>query len=294
MANFKLSTDPAPFSQNVSIADVLANRPASANLGDQYWATDTNAVYRWNGAAWVAAGLVTAGNSSVQYGPTSSVPAAGTAAGYQYVCTDSPYTFISNGTIMQPFAYGSLVNLPPLVSSLNWINQGTGTATNLGGTSGIFMTDVAHAGDNLRCLFKSVYPTTPYTFTVGLEYNWPTVNYFTSGIVVSDGTKYAVFGALYSTGVLMWYGAYSSLTSNASSTTVSTAGWGGIVYLTFKDDGNNFYFWASPSPYDLQRTQIYTGSRTAYLSNPTKVGIYFDINNATYPSSALFFHWTGI
>ena len=157
MANFQLSTAPAPFVQNVSTADVLANRPTTANLGDQYWATDTNAVYRFNGTSWVAAGLVTSGNSNVQYGPTSSVPAAGTAAGYQYVCTDSPYTFISNGTIMQPFAFGAAVTLPPLASSLTWTNQGAATAVNVGGTSGILFTSPPSSGDNLRCLFKSAH-----------------------------------------------------------------------------------------------------------------------------------------
>jgi hypothetical protein len=224
-------------------------------------------------------------------GTYASIPNVG-AAGQSYQCTDSPYTAIYNGSVWQYFAYGSLVTPPPLVSSLTWGNQGGATGVS---TGELVMTAPTSSGDNLRCLFKSSYPTTPYTFTVGVQTNWPSANYFTSGIIVSDGTKYVVCGPIFSGTWQCWVGNYSSVTTNVGiAGIVGVTGWGNTMYLTVNDTGTNLTYWVSTNPYDLQRIQIYSASRTAYLGTPTKVGVFLDVNNTSYGAAAQFFHWTGI
>lgn len=236
------------------------------------------------------------GNTISQNLCSSLPPTSGQTAGNLFKCTDAPVEFLFDGTKWQPYAFGSQVSLPPSQSTLTWTNQGTATKADQNG--GLFLTAPANSADNVRAAFTSSYPTTPYTFTVGLLPTAIGANYSNVGIALSDGTKLFTCHLVYNTG-------FGAACANWNSTTSFGAVLGGpypllqagpgLVYITVADDGANLTGWISTNPYDLKRIQIGQESRTSWMSGgPTKIGVFLDVNNATWGMSALILHWAGI
>lgn len=187
---------------------------------------------------------------------------------------------------------GAAFTAPPSQSTLTWVNQSTSTATDE--PNGLLLQIPAHSGDSLRGIFKSPYPSTPYTYTICINPNMMASNFAGEGIVVSDGTNYVTFGVVYNSGFgwsyTTWNSSFAGVASPNSGSLISAT----QLWLRLTDDGTNFNYYISYNGYDWSSIPLLTVGRTSYLSTPTKVGIYANVNNATFGASMFVTSWTGI
>ena len=128
-------------------------------------------------------------------GTYANLPASGMKSGDQWKDTDGPYNHIYDGSNWQAFYSGYNVTIPPS-SSWTWVNQGTSTATTVGGALSMQWQTLG-AVDNTRGYVQNLPGGGTYTMIAGFE------NYTGSaGIMLYDGTKattYYVTNANYAT-----------------------------------------------------------------------------------------------
>lgn len=217
----------------------------------------------------------------------------GTAGGTT-VTVAPPYLTVSGLTYGPVFQ----ITAPPAIGSLTWANQGSATATSQNGA--ILMSSPATSSDSIRALVNTSYPATPFTFTVGVIPNIPTLNFYNVGITVSDGAQFLGFSMLTISSVMGNFAPnYAQWTNSTTCCTGQIIPFGAFtpgvpIYLTLTDDGTNFTYWVSSDPLDLKRVQVIQVSRTAFLT-PSQIGIFVDTNtSSSVPVSALFFHWSGV
>ena len=99
-----------------------------------------------------------------QRGTAANRPSA-SQEGRLYLPSDSPVGYRDTGAAWN--AFGTVFPLtPPAFADFAWINQGS--ATEVDGNWGIYMTDTNAGGDQIRILKKSV-PATPYSVIVGCK-----------------------------------------------------------------------------------------------------------------------------
>lgn len=125
-------------------------------------------------------------NDISEAGAFASLPAAN-KNGNLYLTTDySPYIFRDNASVQQAWLAPN-VTVPPLVSTLTWVNQGTlGSATNVGGILNLIITDTSAL--NFR-LLTTAAPSTPYSFIVRYQSRQAFINSQVTGVYFYDGTK---------------------------------------------------------------------------------------------------------
>jgi hypothetical protein len=213
-----------------------------------------------------ALGLKWASPSSgggISIGPIASLPVSVPAAGNMYVCTNSPYTFVSDGTNWQAFIFGYNV-VQPILSAFTQQNQGLTTFTTANG--GIAMACTSASGDNLQWISQAV-PATPYyvdvAFMLSMKDN--TGNF---GVGLSDGTKVTMITFGWESGNANWikrvqFNSQTSFNNNASAGTVGN--WvGPLIWLRIQNDGTNLTY--SYSVDGNTWTQLLQEGATAFLT----------------------------
>lgn len=230
-----------------------------------------------------------------------NLPTSGMKVGDRYRCTDSPYEFVYDGASWKAF-YRSLgpCTVPPTVSNLTWNNQGGATATST--TGELVISCPALAGtDALRSLWKAYPVATPFTFTLGYMMNGPTQNYYRTGIVVSDGTKLVTFTTLMNLSFTGCIGFEYGQWANSTSINYQTFPYAGFdatatpIFMSVNDTGTNLVCYMSNDPYNLTQTQVYSISRTNYLT-PAYIGVIVDCNSTSQATCGMLtkvFHWSG-
>jgi hypothetical protein len=266
---------------SVILKGVYSAIPTAGIAGRLYFATDTGITWYDNGSSWVN---VTIGATPGTNGYVLTSTGATTAPTWQ--------PSAAGGSGVNPF--GVQFTPPPPVSTLTWINQGGATAADQ--NFGIFMKAPPNSGDSLRCLVKSAYPSTPYTFTVAACFDLAQANFAIGGICLTDGTKFVTFSYGWASGITNAVFHWSNATTNsAAAYGPTTALQNQLIWLRLTDDGTNFVFSTSVNGVDFTTQVLLTESRTAYMSGgPTKVGIFLDPNNASHGMSGQFLSWTGI
>jgi hypothetical protein len=181
----------------------------------------------------------------------------------------------------------------PTTSQFTWFSQPTSsTATDT--NTGLVLRAPGNNGDSQVMLERNgSYPSTPFTFTVGLEVAAIAENYETFGLYIRDGstTKNLDFGLLYSNGIDVTC-QYWSATSTYSSSPFAYGCLSIPKFFSLQDDGTNFIFRIGNDLNSM--VKIYSVGRTAYFTAPGALGLYMNRNTNTsgLEVAATFFHVT--
>ena len=294
MEPYKPPATCAPLFMAVTTADVAANKPTIANIGDLYYATDTGVSFRYNGTTWQAFANTSAFNA-ISAGTFANLPSS-PVSGQLYKFTDSIYTdAVYNGTNWV-YLINGIQCTPP--SGFSWQNQGSGSVTTSHGGE-ILMSQLGAgswgAGDQVICRYIT-YPTPPFTITMAMKCKAiPTAGSqptnASGGLYLSDGTQILDF-AIYGNGPSLVHQSGPSVNNINTNVFSPTPTPSAEIYWMRMDDGvtlsgnRTFYF-----SYDgINWTKIYQVSRTSFLT-PTKIGycsVAYDSN--TY-NEVWLAHW---
>ncbi len=252
------------------------------------------------------AGCTAGAAPSITQGAFASLPATCTTNDL-YIYTDTVYNparCSGTNTWSQFYPAAGKVTLPPATGGYAWgSTQGTAAVT---ATRGQWVfTAPAGGGDQARYFYQNAsYPSTSYTFTIGMVVDLDCDNNF-FGLGVSDGTKFLEFhvgcnsGNVANPGTLGFSWTNQTTVSALAGTAFHLVGGAlagrGLVkpqYLTIQDDlSSTITAWWSDDLSNLQKTQLYSASRTAILT-PSRVGILAS-NKDTNASTAYIFHMAG-
>ena len=217
-------------------------------------------------------------------GPLANLPTSGMKQGDRYKCSDSQYEFVYTGSLWQAFFSGFPVSLPPLASSLSWVNQGAAVANNTLG--GLYIQAPIGGGDNQRMLVQSL-PSPPWSVVAGISPPTFQENYIRCGLVLRDSGSGREFIFCFSPGGLAVY-QYNSFSSYAGCP-LNCPALTQKLFFKIRDDGANFVF--SLSPDGVNWIQLWSVGRTSWLGNPDQLGVFADSNNGEVAGSCFVFHW---
>lgn len=226
-------------------------------------------------------------SSQVLIGTRANLPGSVPVAGTTYVCTDSPYEYVSTGSVWSAFFYGQPVT-EPIPGNFSWMNQNTATLTTTFGGMQLFS---PHTSGQVNIQYLA-YPSTPFTRTMAfLPSNPVAATNNGMGFVFSDGTKIETFFLVMGTVVQLQVDtgatAAGGLTANLFNATYQ--GITSLVWLQYSDSGSNRTFKIS---LDSGSTwyQLYTEATNTFLT-PTRLGFMIDAGGATYGAGNWVVHW---
>jgi hypothetical protein len=217
------------------------------------------------------------GGTSVTAGVFASLPAAGTA-GNMYFATDIDLVLRDNGTSWDRIHIGSEGGVPTAPPSSGWTTTTLGSATIAASLDGRLNTCPSAAGDNWRIEYRTLSPTSNYTFTVYLESALYTSNFTKAAIILrnSGSGSFVSFGPSYDTGSYGGYGIqtvkYSNPTTGIaiySSQSIAQLPYGMPKWLRIRDDGTNRISEFSDNGIDW--IGHYSVGRTDYIT-PDQIG----------------------
>lgn len=145
-----------------------------------------------------------AGSGGSGSGPYGSLPAAG-SAGALYIPTDIPALLRDNGTTWDRFIDGVKATAVP---TSGWTTTTLGSATIAADLDGRLCTCPSVAGVNFRIEYRTLSPTSNYTFTVYLDSALYHANEALAGIILrnSSSGSFVYFGHGYSTTAVGGFG----------------------------------------------------------------------------------------
>lgn len=227
-----------------------------------------------------------------QTGTYASLPSTtGQKQGNRYKCTDSPYEFIFDGSVWQPYWGGYNVTLP-IPGNFSWQSQGSATVDTTTGQI-IVSRLAAEASFNIHA-YVIAAPATPYHVIMGIVGRGNNNANKGACVCFSDGTKYEI--ALFpfvdftqNNDLVVFYNTNNTTNSstplNDVTNFVMPACYPGFIFVRLGDDGTtNKTFDIGPTPTGPWQTLL-TQGRTTNLT-PSKVGIY--INGG--PTQVTLFH----
>ena len=269
-------------------------------VGEQYF--QTNAIAGQN--LWLATTFGTpctwtqvtgggGGGSTITVGAIASLPVSVPASGNQYICTDSPYTFVSNGSAWLPFVFGYQV-VQPILANFTQVNVDHST---IDSTHGGIIQSVTNQGgaSDVQILSQNIPASGAYYVDAAFillsgPASPPTMN-FGLGSGLSEGTATSnalVFNHWGAESNQQWFWERQALTS-----TTAFNGNAGGTYLTpvgpliwtrvYDDRTTNRTFFMSTNGYDW--IQLYQEARTT-LFTPNQ-----GILAITPFSNAVTVHW---
>ena len=216
---------------------------------------------------------------AITFGAIASLPGTVPVSGTLYICTDSPYSFLSNGSAWLAFVFGNPVTRP-LLANFTQVNAGLTTFTTSGG--GIGMLSTVASGDNVQWCSQAL-PSAPYfidiAFNIAMGGN--TGNF---GLGVSDGTKLSMITFGWESGTPNWvkrvqFNNQTSFNNNAAAGGITV--WNSpMVWLRIQDDGTHLTYFYSPD--GIVWIQVIQEARAAFLTpsvaifgiDPVSVGVY--------------------
>jgi len=242
-------------------------------------------------------GSLGAAGGGTQFGAIGSLPGSPGAAGNTYICSDAPYTFVSDGSNWNAIFMGYPVTRP-ILGNFSWVAQGSATASQSNGTI-VLMRPSGAGGDQLSSLVVTP-PSTPYTYTLGFRPFLLYTNYFQAGIILRKS----------STGkcvVLSWFGDTakdseiqvveytqpSSGTATFNATRYSSIDIvpRDLIFLRVNNDGTNLNCSIGINPWFFLPT-AYAEPLSTWISSVDQVGFFADANTVSTSDAVLdAFHW---
>lgn len=217
------------------------------------------------GMIWPGASV--SAQNAVSYGTRASLPSSGSSNGQQYICTDSPYSFIWNGSSWLAFVFGYQVT-EPILSNFTQVNI-SGNITLDTSHGGIAFLGPSASGTQDIGYIAAAVPGSGAYYVDSAWYGQVTIGNGGFGSGVSAGiltsSKFALesFGAEDGPTLNGWYEKeYNSTTSfngnNAGSTFFQA---GPLVWMRLYDDGTTNRTWYI-SPNGMDWFQVYQQPRT--------------------------------
>jgi hypothetical protein len=221
------------------------------------------------------------GTESLSYGAR---PAGGTV-GRLFLPTDAYEIQRDNGVSWD--SWGPIFKLtPPVDTDFFWINQGTATATTIGGT---YLLAQAASGSNIKIRAKLV--TAPYTITIEIEPNIYGVTNAGIGMTFADSSNKLHTCLLQHTGAVLQI--YSAKWNSPTSFSASYPGSPIALqrcprFLRLADDNaNRIISWSN----DGQNFQVFhTIGRTDFLT-ADRVGFFANADNPTVAAGVTVISW---
>lgn len=221
------------------------------------------------------------------------------STGYSHVIlTDSVYTVVWNGSAWA-YYYGNLLVSPPVLQSISYLNESSGsvTATHSTSTKALLLEAPAVSGEHWRLASFGALPGgTSYSLTVGLlpfsvQGNIPTV-----GMWVGDSgtTPKLQFHGVYNGSSEAGFAGYQltnpTTYSGGSAYQRYPVLFGAAVFLRITRNGGNFEFYVSSSGRSAEWVLVHSGSITAFLASPAQWGVSVNSANVYVPQQGLFIH----
>jgi len=244
-------------------------------------------------------GAVTLSGAGISYGPIASLPGTPTAAGTVYICTDSGYWFLSNGSAWLAYYNGWPVTRPPNPSGMTWVAQGSATASR---STGPLVLHQPHTGNDTLASLVVTPPSAPYTYSAGCSVILPSQNFFQAGLILRDSStgKSIVFSAFNGNGgssgqpcpevQIVRYTQPSSGSATFDATTLSFPFMGpDPVFLRVYNDGTNLNYSVGRTPFDYEL--LLSESKSAWIGTINQVGLFADANYSNYFAHLNCFHF---
>lgn len=217
------------------------------------------------------------GGGSVVYGTRASLPGTPSADGTLYLCTDSPYSYLSDGSAWRPYIHSWPVTEP---SGLTKINN-TPTTT-LIQTYGGYHFSATGAGDQVVSYVKAVTPSSTLRVAFGFHINTVTQ----AGIVIYNSNTGNVYFFRRINHIGYTYDLFRSLYTSAGATlsvpNTTIGGMPGRIWPAYtfilRFDSTNFYIDWNPDPHgNLPSENVYSEALATNIgANYTHVG--FGVN----------------
>lgn len=290
--------------QDVHLRGLIADRPLATAVapGTLYYATDTTALWRSDGATWESYSFAADGGD-IQALLDSISTVQGTIL-YRDV---ADWVALAPGTVGQVLASGgpganpSWVNAPnpslytltpPIDSDFTWVNQGG--ASVVADSQKIFLRAPLGVSTNLRIRIKSA-PATPYTITAAfLDANLGK-NYASCGLIFRESGSgklntmaHTVFNAGDSAALEIVKFTNPTLYSSPHYVTALPLTPVGLVWYRIADNGTNRIF--SVSPDGVNWIQVFSVTRTDFLT-ADQVGFYAETTNNLYDMGMTLVSW---
>lgn len=214
-------------------------------------------------------------NDQTQIGTRAGLPSTtGQLIGNKYICKDSVYQYVFDGTVWQPFAYGVNV-VEPVLSSFTQVHCGSSTfGTNNGGI--IQSVPSASSNENNQLLLMTKTYTGSYYVDVAFTAQFY-ANNGGAGIILATSTQ---TGSEHVVGAWGFQGSFSAWQNKEyNSETNHNTDTGELqieiasplVWLRLFDDGTATRTWMT-SPNGITWRTVYTEARTTWIT-PTYVGV---------------------
>jgi hypothetical protein len=226
--------------------------------------------------------------AATEVGTYAALPAAGTP-GRLYLPTDRIYTYRDNGSSWDTFFMGRPVTPPPSQATFTWVNQGTATATDVGGTIELVLP--TSGGNNVR---GKVIPYTPgTTVEIGVICYQNIANFYSGGMLLTSAGA-PLITHCYATS----NNNFSAGTTKYNSVTSFNGGYTGTqpyhpflpIYLRYFDDGATTRTFSVSHNLGCTYTTTATHSRTDFTTL-TNVGFGAEVINGSLGSRYIIFHW---
>jgi hypothetical protein len=216
---------------------------------------------------FTAGALNTAFTESVKTGPINNLPSEA-RAGDMYICTDTVYSMVHDGTDWMYFVNGYKVT-PPAPGDFTWVNQGTATMSSTYG--GVLLADLTTAGGNydLACIVRPT-PTPPYSVVWGFYYFFEAQHFGLTGPILYDSGSGKIV-------LLRWGTGNNSVTeilyermNSVSSPNNAAFVYGGDsfvahpMFMKMTDDGSMRRYYIGPHPYFFP-IEYYSISNTDFM-----------------------------
>ena len=266
--------------------DTKANVEALTGVveGATAYATDTDEPGWYDGAAWVW-GAGGAGGGNETFTDTFANEPAPSNAGDLFLPSDGFHIERDTGAAWVP--WGPIFPMEkPISGDFAWLNQGTATYTDSGGS--IYLYVPAVASSNMRALIKAA-PAAPYTITAAINAQQYIQNYNNVGIVWREsGTGKLVSFTLGNPGYLLINKWNSATSFNATYTSSGIMFSYPIIFLRIADDNTNrICSWSI----DGQNFLVFHSvGRTDFIT-ADEVGFYGESANETYPVAIHLASW---
>jgi hypothetical protein len=268
--------------QTADASQVMANFNSVTSCVNNAPTGSTNALqYNTGNGSFGAVGPLS--NGQIAIGSTGSAPqAAQLTAGSGITITNAP------GSIMISEANSPYT--PPKLTNFAWGNQPAGaTAADTSTGLALYTPPNGRGEDDAAIWDNGAYPSTPFTVVVGVSITQVTNSTPSFGVNIGDGSGKIVGLRLFNSGGLENI-QVGHLTYTAFGSQVFNVGANNIRFLAIEDDGTNFSFYIGGDLNAL--VKVYQESRTAYLSNPSQLGVSVNSPSGSFGTAATIFDYS--
>jgi hypothetical protein len=228
------------------------------------------------GSGGIQNGVVTGGasGSTITRGPIASLPGSVPAAGNMYICSDSPYYFVSDGSAWQPYVAGYNV-VQPVLANFTQVKVDLTTLDTTHG--GIIMAVSGNGGSEDNQVLAQAIPGSGAYYVdaacicQAVQNNGGFGSLFLDGLTSANKEVMGVFGWQGSFGSWGWKSYNSATSHNSDSGQEQIVTGSPLLWFRMYDDrttNRTFYF--STNGFDWQQTL--QESRTNFLT-PADVGL---------------------